>query len=612
MLLGVDGLADLLQRGLELLHRGVQRLRVGVLPREEGADCVDLVLHLGADVGRDLVAELGERALRLIGGVVGEVADLDELAALPVLLGVGLRLLDEAVDLVLGQAGAGGDRDALLLPRGLVGGLHVEDAVHVEVERDLDLGHAARGGSDAVELEPPDALVLGGVGALALEHVDVDGGLAVGGGGEGLLVGGGDGGVALDEGRHHAAERLDAEREWRDVEQQDVGDLALEDARLDGGADGDDLVGVLAAVGLPAEELLRLLDDGGHARHTADEHDLGDVLRVDAGVLQCLAARADGAVDEVGGELLELGAGERNVEVLGAGAVGGDERQVDVRLLEGGELDLGALGGLLEALDGHAVAAEVDALVAPELVGEPLDDALVEVVAAEVSVAVGRLHLEHAVADVQHGDVERTPAQVEDDDELVLPLVEAVGERGRRGLVDDAEDLEPGDGARVLRGLALAVVEVGGHGDDGLRDGLAELRLRVRLQLLEHHRRDLRRGVVPVTHHDGDVAGAARLRRVAERRALALDLCELPPDEPLDGVDRVLRVRNGLPLGDRADVALAALRVQRDDGGGGAASLRVLEHQGLAGLHHGHSRVGGAQVDADYLSHCSVSSFSSG
>jgi hypothetical protein len=39
-------------------------------------------------------------------------------------------------------------------------------------------------------------------------------------------------------------------------------------------------------------------------------------------------------------------------------------------------------------------------------------------------------------------------------------LVEAVRERRRGGLVDDALDLEAGDLARVLGGLALAVVEV--------------------------------------------------------------------------------------------------------------------------------------------------------
>ena len=97
------------------------------------------------------------------------------------------------------------------------------------------------------------------------------------GGGEHLGAPGGDGGVALDELGHDAALGLDAERQRGDVEQQDVLDLALEHAGLDGGADGDDLVGVDALVGLLAGERLDQLLHGGHAGGAADEDHVVDV-----------------------------------------------------------------------------------------------------------------------------------------------------------------------------------------------------------------------------------------------------------------------------------------------------------------------------------------------
>ena len=235
------------------------------------------------------------------------------------------------------------------------------------------------------------------------------------------------------------------------------------------------------------------------------------------GVVERLAHRADDALDQRAGQLVELGAGEAHVEVLRAGGVGRDERQVDLRLLGGGQLDLGLLGGLVEALEGHLVLRQVDALVALELRGEPVDDRLVEVVAAEVVVTGGRLDLEHAVADLQHRHVERAAAEVEDEDRLVGLLVEPVGQRGRRRLVDDALDVQAGDPAGVLGRLALVVVEVGRDGDDRAVDGLAEVGLGVGLELLQDHRGDLRRRVLLAARLDARVAALAGRRRCRGR-----------------------------------------------------------------------------------------------
>ena len=54
---------------------------------------------------------------------------------------------------------------------------------------------------------------------------------------------------------------------------------------------------------------------------------------------------------------------------------------------------------------------------------------------------------------------------------------------------------QAGDAAGVPGGLALGVVEVRGHGDDGLGDLLAEELRRVLGQLAEHERGDFLGGV---------------------------------------------------------------------------------------------------------------------
>ena len=73
----------------------------------------------------------------------------------------------------------------------------------------------------------PRLLLPRGHVALALQHVDRHRGLVVVGGREHLLRLGRDRRVLLDELGHHAAERLDAERQRRHVEQQHVLDVAL-------------------------------------------------------------------------------------------------------------------------------------------------------------------------------------------------------------------------------------------------------------------------------------------------------------------------------------------------------------------------------------------------
>ena len=272
------------------------------------------------------------------------------------------------------------------------------------------------------------------------------------------------------------------------------------------------LVGVDRAVGLLAEDLAHDLRDLGGAGLAAHEQDLVDLVRRAGRRRRGSAGRAPSSLQEVVGERLVLLPGEDGVEVLGPGGVGGDEGQHDLRLLRGRELALRLLRRLLQALEGHAVLPEVDARLALELLDQPVDDALVEVLAAQEGVAAGGPHLEEALRHLQDRDVEGAAAEVVDGHELALGVLQAVGEGGRRGLVEDARDLEARDEAGVLGGLALGVVEVGGDGDDRLFHRLAQVVLRRRLQLLQDEGRDLGRRVDLLVDLDVHVA-VGRLAR---------------------------------------------------------------------------------------------------
>ena len=161
----------------------------------------------------------------------------------------------------------------------------------------------------------------------------------------------------------------------------------------------------------------------------------------------------------------------------------------------------------------------------------------IDVVAAEMRVAVGRQHLEDAVLDLENRDVERAAAEVVDRDRAAVALVEAVGERRRGRLVDDAQHLEAGEPAGVARRRPLRVVEVGGHGDDRAIDLevelalLAEVILGAALQLAQDERGDLRRRELPAG--DADPDDAARLAADRERQQRSHRRCTSSMPRPM-------------------------------------------------------------------------------
>ena len=192
----------------------------------------------------------------------------------------------------------------------------------------------------------------------------------------------------------------------------------------------------------------------------------------------------------------------------------------------------------------------------------------------------------------------------------LLLLVEAVGQRGRGRLVDDAQHFEAGDLAGVLGGLALGVVEVGGNGDDRFRDGLAELGLGRLLHLLQDEGGDLRRRILLALGLDPGVAVRALDDLVGDELLVLLHhrVVVAAADQALDGKQGVDRVGDALALGRQADEAFAVVG-KGDDRGGGVGAFGVLENLGLAALHDGDARIGGAEVDPDDFAHTFLSSF---
>ena len=136
-------------------------------------------------------------------------------------------------------------------------------------------------------------------------------------------------------------------------------------------------------------------------------------------------------------------------------------------------------------------------LWAANLLGQERGDRVVPVLAAQVVVAGSGQHRDVRGCNPGDSHVEGAAAQVVDQDRLASDPcpVQAVGESGGRGLVDDSHDLEAGSVAGLNRRLALGVAEIGGDRDHGAIDGLPQGKLSIGLEPLQHKCRELGRRV---------------------------------------------------------------------------------------------------------------------
>src|SRR4030095_12788246 len=117
----------------------------------------------------------------------------------------------------------------------------VKNAVGVDLELHAHPGHTAWRRLE-LEREPAEAPIVLRSLALALEGMDKHFALEIDRSGESFTGFHWNRGVAGDDDVHQSAERLEAERERRDIQEQHVLEAAAENLRLDGRAQCDRLV----------------------------------------------------------------------------------------------------------------------------------------------------------------------------------------------------------------------------------------------------------------------------------------------------------------------------------------------------------------------------------
>ncbi|GER25617.1 NAD-specific glutamate dehydrogenase [Striga asiatica] len=201
---------------------------------------------------------------------------------------------------------------------------------------------------------------------------------------------------------------------------------------MHGGTVRNSLIRVNAPAQLLSLEnkLQHLLNLGNPAR-ASNQNDIMDGSLLHPSISQAALYRLGAFFEQVHVEILEFSACNARVKVNSLVQT----LNVHIGLSIGRENPLRPLASCPQPL-------KVLVVLALELFGKVSNNAVVEILPAKVGVASGGPHLE----------------------------VEAIGNGGSSGLIDDADDIEAGNGTGILGGLSLRVAKVGRDGDDGIPD----------------------------------------------------------------------------------------------------------------------------------------------
>src|SRR5215216_2106743 len=124
----------------------------------------------------------------------------------------------------------------------------MQDAVGIDVEGHFDLRNAPRGGRNPVEMKCPQVLVIAREWPLALQDLDLYAWLIVAVGRKNLRFTSWNRGIARNHRRSHATGGFNRQSKRGNVKQENVLDVAFEDAALNSCANRDYLVRIHALV----------------------------------------------------------------------------------------------------------------------------------------------------------------------------------------------------------------------------------------------------------------------------------------------------------------------------------------------------------------------------
>ena len=220
---------------------------------------------------------------------------------------------------------------------------------------------------------------------------------------------------------------------------------------------------------------------------------------------------------------------------------------------------------------------------------QPVDDALIEIVASQLRVAVGGFHIEDAIGNAQQRHVKSATTEVEHEGTTHRAAVEAVRQRCSSGLIENPLHRDSGKASGIAGGLALSIVEVSRNGDHSRFHRFAQIGAGVIHQFADDAGHQFFRGVFPLRGGTGHahLTAIVGTNRVRNGQTAVLEFVPVPADEAFEVGKSVAWAEHQLTPCQLPHHQFLILAVT-DHGWCGAATLGVGDHMGTACLKHCH------------------------
>ena len=194
----------------------------------------------------------------------------------------------------------------------------------------------------------------------------------------------------------------------------------------------------------------------------------------------------------------------------------------------------------------------------------------------------------------QNRNVKRAATQVVHGKHPFAAVVQAVGNGSRCGFVDQAQHIEASQLGGVFGGLALRVIKISRHGDDGAKQIVVERVFSAVAQGGQYVGADFYWAFRPCNclhlHH------AARIYQGIRQLAGVSNVLQRPTHQSLGRSNGIARVLGLMLQGFIANLSALGIGIAHHTRKHDPA-LRIGQAFGQAIAHRCHQRVGGAQID---------------